>query len=99
MVKAGLSPYTRGIPLHELRREEAEGSIPVHTGNTSRLLILIMMVRVYPRTHGEYEYLGGGKSMVQGLSPYTRGIPLGKFLPLFQVGSIPVHTGNTCCSA
>ena len=91
----GLSPYTRGIHAPSRGAHSSLGSIPVHTGNTRAPRGGRVDMRVYPRTHGEYDGSGISLSTAWGLSPYTRGILNIATDGTASWGSIPVHTGNT----
>ena len=75
----GLSPYTRGNPCSGLWTRDKAGSIPVHTGKPLLWALDQSQRGVYPRTHGEtfkYSYFF---LRDRGLSPYTRGNPMGLF--------------------
>ena len=52
------------------------------------------MAGVYPRTHGETKLGVGSTTGDGGLSPYTRGNLLYRFIYRGPIGSIPVHTGK-----
>ena len=91
---SGLSPHTRGNPSWRPLLSHPEGSIPAHTGEPVPASGTPPQSRVYPRTHGGTQGLGGGNQRPSGLSPHTRGnLPR---LPQRQEcrGSIPAHTGE-----
>ena len=48
----GLSPLARGNLELRLTPGESIGSIPARTGEPEQALIVVMLVRVYPRSHG-----------------------------------------------
>ena len=91
---AGLSPYTRGNPFENVVVPQYSGSIPVHTGKPLSDMPIFLVLRVYPRTHGETlsQLLQGLQN--QGLSPYTRGNLINHWEDSPAAGSIPVHTGK-----
>ena len=90
----GLSPYTRGNQDNPDTLFEGFGSIPVHTGKPLSDMPIFLVLRVYPRTHGETlsQLLQGLQN--QGLSPYTRGNLINHWEDSPAAGSIPVHTGK-----
>ena len=54
--------------------------------------------RVYPRMYGGNPYPYPEYQLSWGLSPYVRGKPPHFFFLGYQIGSIPVCTGETCPS-
>ena len=90
----GLSPYTRGNPAGGISPHSHQRSIPVHTGKPGQAGLHGIFFGVYPRTHGETTGTPDRPTMIQGLSPYTRGNQLQARPLAFGSGSIPVHTGK-----
>ena len=50
----GSSPLTRGIHAAEEQRADQVRFIPAHAGNTFPVDLLVKMVKVHPRSRGEY---------------------------------------------
>ena len=90
----GLSPRVRGIRAGRPRRARGAGSIPACTGNPWEGLRTAAYQEVYPRVYGESAKEAALASMVAGLSPRVRGIPLAAYGYDLQERSIPACTGN-----
>ena len=92
--RQGLSPHTRGNRKTSTQEAEMRGSIPAHAGEPARTLTTAGQCKVYPRTRGGTETSRTAYNDFQGLSPHTRGNPVG-FRPRFlKLGSIPAHAGE-----
>ena len=91
----GSSPLTRGIlyiihpAAHKVR------FIPAHAGNTFPVDLLVKMVKVHPRSRGEYLYVFERFCIQAGSSPLTRGILTEAATSMGKSRFIPAHAGNT----
>ena len=90
----GLSPRTRGSRAAERAGVWASGSIPANAGKPFRSGRPAPAPRVYPRERGEAARCEPEPTLLQGLSPRTRGSrtprPHGEIAP----GSIPANAGK-----
>ena len=55
---------------------------------------MVILSKVYPRTHGETTSFAYCVRSSKGLSPYTRGNLSRPRIDILKKGSIPVHTGK-----
>src|SRR5690606_2900185 len=90
----GLSPRTRGNLRTRGPRLARVGSIPAHAGEPSGRASASPTPRVYPRARGGTVGGRGCGRRDRGLSPRTRGNPVGWAIPAVDVGSIPAHAGE-----
>ena len=90
----GLSPWARGIRQVETLGQAVAGSIPVGTGNPQSTRSARQRHAVYPRGHGESAGARPRRRATKGLSPWARGIPIGRRPAAPTLRSIPVGTGN-----
>ena len=90
----GLSPHTRGNPGAALDARRLPGSIPAHAGEPPAPVSASRMARVYPRTRGGTDFGPIPFAPLMGLSPHTRGNPIGLNFGDPCVGSIPAHAGE-----
>ena len=90
----GLSPPTRGSPMHQIGSVGIPGSIPAHTGKPALLDLDDEIARVYPRPHGEAVRDDACGTLVFGLSPPTRGSREERDRLVQCERSIPAHTGK-----
>ena len=91
----GLSPLTRGKPIHRTARRAPGGTIPAHAGKTVSPSPVQKIWRDYPRSRGENRAPGGAAARVEGLSPLTRGKPRKIRAGNGLHGTIPAHAGKT----
>ena len=90
----GLSPHIRGNRKARRNILLIQGSIPAHTGEPNHSHIMLITLKVYPRTYGGTMSCMQNISSIMGLSPHIRGNPglcIGTFI---GTGSIPAHTGE-----
>ena len=92
--REGLSPHIRGNRLWVDSIPTQSGSIPAHTGEPPRLLVISALIWVYPRTYGGTACQAARPSCVWGLSPHIRGNRLYSTSYVPTIGSIPAHTGE-----
>ncbi len=92
--RSGLSPRTRG---NHPRRTDAwprSGPIPAHAGQPGWAGKAIPPFRAYPRARGATIFTPILASTSEGLSPRTRGNPLGRAALPDRDGPIPAHAGQ-----
>ena len=94
----GLSPRTRGNPVHDPRMEPQRRSIPANAGEPGRCRPTNGARRVYPRERGGTHELAIGFAFNHGLSPRTRGNPLTASTAADQDRSIPANAGEPLAS-
>ena len=92
--RGGLSPLTRGSPTLYRSLADSLGSIPAHTGKPLSASIMIRLIPVYPRSHGEAGQTSVSARFSPGLSPLTRGSHDPAGVLCVAEGSIPAHTGK-----
>ena len=91
---AGLSPHTRGTPLHRLYGAPVRRFIPAYAGNESLISARASCTTVHPRIRGERGTARITSARPSGSSPHTRGTHV-----LHAVGDldhrfIPAYAGN-----
>ena len=91
---AGLSPPTRGNPVHHRAVQRHRGSIPAHAGEPDSAACPRTPRRVYPRPRGGTPILAATGATWGGLSPPTRGNRLPPRVSADDTGSIPAHAGE-----
>ena len=94
ILRAGLSPLTRGNHTCFVRVLLHPGPIPAHAGEPFSSPMFSPHQRAYPRSRGGTILLGQTTSTPQGLSPLTRGNQVTANTTTTQVGPIPAHAGE-----
>ena len=91
----GSSPWARGTHKGRSNREVMQRFIPVGTGNTLATVLLLLIVAVHPRGHGEHFRGEFDAFLDDGSSPWARGTQaISKAVSNIN-RFIPVGTGNT----
>ena len=90
----GLSPLTRGNPVHLPPVQAVAGSIPAHAGEPCICVSYSGALGVYPRSRGGTFFYVGPASDAYGLSPLTRGNRFFASRFVISGGSIPAHAGE-----
>ena len=97
--RIGLSPRTRGKPLHRFGIHPRPGPIPAHAGETKNGCSKSEWRQAYPRARGGNISAIIESLEVYGLSPRTRGkLCTGTFCGK-RSGPIPAHAGETDSSS
>ena len=91
---AGLSPPTRGIRLRPHTTESRAKSIPAYAGDPPSPSGCRSQGWVYPRLRGGSLNTLTDEQLLEGLSPPTRGIPVGGGGESGAGGSIPAYAGD-----
>ncbi len=91
----GLSPHTRGTPLHIVTFTATDRFIPAYAGNTTLRQLTVKQETVYPRIRGEHRRIYGLHAARIGLSPHTRGTHPLAFSGFLTPRFIPAYAGNT----
>ena len=94
MAGTGLSPRVRGNPGRLPGKPAPGGSIPACTGEPSRIVLLLVSAKVYPRVYGGTGGPVGHDFLGLGLSPRVRGNPCGYGVGCPGPRSIPACTGE-----
>ena len=95
--RVGLSPPTRGIPAHIIRRRINAGSIPAYAGDPLAPAAVAGQAAVYPRLRGGSRVAPTRLVCARGLSPPTRGIRLAQRRDHAKRRSIPAYAGDPGC--
>ena len=90
----GLSPLTRGNPLHLGSRTRRPGPIPAHAGQPIDDVTLGVIEGAYPRSRGATETCRHTIGLEPGLSPLTRGNRHRTRSPGCRPRPIPAHAGQ-----
>ena len=93
-LRHGLSPPTRGIRATVPQTPSWLRSIPAYAGDPSAIASQVSVAGVYPRLRGGSVVVFLVRLPMQGLSPPTRGIPLGFVRVVEGGGSIPAYAGD-----
>ena len=95
----GSSPHTRGAPPEMVSEMEEQRIIPAYAGSTRTCAADGPLARDHPRIRGEHVHLFGGRRIVRGSSPHTRGAPYpGCRRPRIR-RIIPAYAGSTSAAA
>ena len=73
VAEMGLSPHARGNRLGQGVLGEKTGTIPACTGKPYKVLARALLVKDYPRMHGETFICAPAPTLNMGLSPHARG--------------------------
>ena len=92
--QSGLSPRTRGSPMAGPSGFEHCGPIPADAGEPSTRASVRILLRAYPRGRGGAFVSQRGEVGAEGLSPRTRGSPVGFAGQRRPVGPIPADAGE-----
>ena len=72
-VCGGSSPHMRGTLERRINDVHGPGIIPAHAGNTSVILVCLLMPGDHPRTCGEHAIISKQGRFYSGSSPHMRG--------------------------
>ena len=92
---SGSSPWVRGTPRRTSLQWPSLRFIPVGTGNTPFIVMLLALNTVHPRGYGEHGSHRVSKRQPPGSSPWVRGTQVHRKASTRNGRFIPVGTGNT----
>ena len=92
---AGSSPRMRGTLKMYAIEDMNVGIIPAYAGNTTGVVVAVMVSGDHPRVCGEHFGTARGGGTHRGSSPRMRGTPRRASLQRFWTRIIPAYAGNT----